>query len=187
MAQTLKDKYGAGSTVTFLMVEGFPGDSNSARREKGFNEGYASVADAPTLNTLTTVHGHFVADDAVAPVRSVATANPDLQAMFVVTDSMLPGVRTALEGAGMWGQVTIAGYDAQMAVVKQIRDDPDGPLVATVANSPYDQGSIGVEMVDKALNDVPQDQACPGGNHYLPPTLVTAANAAEYYRDDVDY
>lgn len=186
MAKALKSKNVSGS-VKALMVKGFPGDSNSSRRDKGFKEGYASVAGAPTLNWLPDVFGEFKADGAIAPVRSVATANPDLQVIFTVTDSMLPGIETALKGAGLWDKVTIAGYDARMSVVKQMMDDPDGPLIATVANSPFEQGVIGSQMLDKAINGVPQSEACPGGNYYLKPTVVTPANASQYYKADVPY
>lgn len=186
MATALKAKYGS-STIKALLVEGFPGDSNSSRRQTGFMQGYAKVAGAPKLTLLPNVYGHFVADAPLAPVRSVATANPDLKAIFTVTDSMLPGIQEALTGAGLWGKVLIGSYDARMSVVKQIKDDPTGPIVATVANLPHDQGSIGVDMVKQALDGVPKDKACPGGNHYLEPTVVNAKNAGAYFKSDVTY
>ena len=187
MAKVMLKKKGSGATVKALLVEGFPGDSNSARRKKGFLEGYGSIPDAPTLDFLPSVYGHFNADGAVAPVRSIATANPDLEALFVVTDSMIPGVKTALEGAGLWDKVVIGGYDARMSIVQEMKESPDGPIVATVANSPHEQGAVGVQMLKKALDGVPQEAACPGGEFYLPPTLVTPETAAEYFKADVPY
>lgn len=187
MAKVLLKKKGSGASVKALLVEGFPGDSNSARRKKGFLQGYSTVADAPKLDFLPSVYGHFNADGAVAPVRSIATANPDLEALFVVTDSMIPGVKTALEGAGLWDKVVIGGYDARMSIVEEMKNSPDGPIVATVANSPHEQGAVGIQMLKKALDGVPQDEACPGGEYYLPPTLVTPQTAANYYKADVPY
>jgi len=186
MATVLKAKYGS-STIKALLVEGFPGDSNSARRQTGFMQGYNSVPGAPKLNLLPNVYGHFNADGAVAPVRSIATANPDLKAIFTVTDSMLPGIQEALTGAGLWGKVVIGGYDARMSVVKEMKDNPNGSIVATVANLPHEQGAIGVDMVKMALDGVPPSQACAGGNHYLDPNVVTPQNAASYYKADVAY
>lgn len=187
MAKVLVKKKGSDTSVKALLVEGFPGDSNSARRKQGFLEGYGSVPDAPKLDFLPSVYGHFNADGAVAPVRSIATANPDLEALFVVTDSMIPGVKTALEGAGMWDKVVVGGYDARMSIVEEMKNAPDGPIVATVANSPHDQGAVGVQMLKKALDGVPQEEACPGGEFYLPPTLVTPETAAKYYKADAPY
>jgi ribose transport system substrate-binding protein len=186
MATALKAKYGS-ATIKARRVKGFPGDSNSARRDTGFTQGYNSVAGAPKLALLPPVYGHFNADGAVAPVRSVATANPDLKAIFTVTDSMLPGIQEALTGAGLWGKVVIGGYDARMSVVEQMKDNPDGPIVATVANLPHEQGTTGVDMLKKALDGVPKEKACPGGNHYIPPTVVTPKTAASYYKADVAY
>ncbi|GAA1567458.1 substrate-binding domain-containing protein [Dactylosporangium maewongense] len=186
MAKALKAKNAPGPAKA-LMVKGFPGDSNSSRRDKGFKEGYASVAGAPTLNWLPDVFGKFNADGAIGPVRAVATANPDLQVVFTVTDSMLPGIETALKGAGSWDKVLIAGYDARMSVVKEMADSPNGPIIATVANSPYEQGVIGSQMLDKAIKGVPQSEACPGGNYFLKPTVVTPADASTYYKADSPY
>lgn len=187
MANALIEKYGSDATVKFLMVKGFPGDSNSTRRDTGFTEGYESVEGAPTLNRLEDVFGEFNADGAIGPVRAIATANPDLQAIFTVTDSMLPGLETALKGAGIWEDLTIVGYDARMSVVEQMVDNPDGPVIATVANRPHEQGAIGAQMLDKAMAGVPQDEACPGGNYFIEPELVTPENAAEYFNPDVPY
>ncbi|NMR21698.1 sugar ABC transporter substrate-binding protein [Cellulomonas fimi] len=187
MARVLLEKHGEGATIKALMVKGFPGDSNSTRRDTGFKEGYASVDGAPELDLLPDVFGEFNADGAISAVRSIATANPDLQAIFTVTDSMLPGIETALKGAGLWDQVTIGGYDARMSVVKQMMDDPEGPIVATVANRPYEQGRIGAEMLESAMAGVPKEEACPGGSYFIEPALVTPENAAEYYEAEVPY
>lgn len=187
MANKLKEKYGSDATVKFVMIKGFPGDSNSTRRDTGFTAGYASVAGAPKLDRLEDVFGKFNANDVVAPLRSVATANPDLQAIFTVTDSMLPGIQTATKGAGLWDKLTIGGYDARMSVVKQMLDEPNGPIIATVANRPFEQGTTGADILDQAIRGVPQSKACPGGNHFIPPTVVTPETAAKYYKADIPY
>lgn len=187
MANKLKDKYGSDATIKFVMVKGFPGDSNSSRRDKGFTEGYDSVTGAPKLKRLPDVFGKFNANDVVAPLRSVATGNPDLRAMFTVTDSMIPGIETATKGAGIWDKLVIGGYDARMSVVKQMADEPNGPIIATVANRPYEQGSTGLDILKKAVAGVSQSQACPGGNHFIPPTVVTPTSAASYYDAKTPY
>ncbi len=187
MARVLKKKYGSNATVPYLLVAGYPGDLNALQREEGFNKGYQLVEGAPKLKVLETVYGHWMADPVVAPVRAVATANPDLAAVFVETDSMMPGVETALKGVGVWDKLVVGGYDARMVVVKQMMDQPNGPIVASVANSPYDQGVIGVDMADKALHGVPQSDACPGGKYMMKPVLVTPATAAQYYKPNLAY
>jgi len=187
MANVLKKKYGESATVDYLLVAGYPGDLNAIQREQGWNQGYKSVAGAPKLNVLETVYGHWMADPVVAPVRAVATAHPNLAAVFVETDSMMPGVEAALKGVGIWEKVVIGGYDARMVVVAEMMKNPTGPIVATVANSPYEQGVVGVQMADKAIKGVPQSEACPGGKYIVKPILVTPTTAAKYYKPDQPY
>ncbi|GAA5201888.1 ribose ABC transporter substrate-binding protein RbsB [Arthrobacter gyeryongensis] len=186
-ARVMKAKHGATKPVKILLVLGFPGDTNSANREAGFKAGYASVAGAPPAQYLENVYGKWAADTAVAPVSSVATGNPDLDAMFVGTDSMLPGVQQALTSVNMWGKVSIASYDGQMKVVKQMKDDPNSPVIATVANLPAQQGMIAAQMLDKALKGEDKNTACPGNKFFVKPTLITHDNAASYYKSDADY
>ena len=180
MAKSMIQKYGSGAAVKALLVEGIPGALNAVLRQQGFLKGYHSVPGAPKLDLLPNVYGDWAASTAVAPVESVATANPNLEAVFVETDSMIPGVQTALTAAGLWNKVTIASYDGRMSVVQYMMAHPSGPVIATVANLPYDQGTIGVQMVQKALAGVPSGTACPGGQHVMPPTVVTPQNAAAH-------
>jgi ribose transport system substrate-binding protein len=187
VARVLKEKHGSDVTLKYLLVAGFPGDLNALQREEGFNKGYASVEGAPKLDYLETVYGQWMADPVIGPVRAVSTANPDLAAVFVQTDSMMPGVETALKSVGLWDKVVIGGYDARMVVVEQMMNSPDGPIVATVANRPYEQGVVGAQMADRAINGVPQSEACPGGKYIMDPVLVTPANAAEYFKADAPY
>lgn len=187
MGRVLAEKFGPNKSVKFLMVAGIPGDLNTIKRRDGFFGGYKSIDGAPKLNQLETVYGHWRSDAVVAPVRSIATANPDLEALFVQTDSMIPGVKAALEAADLWNDVIIAGYDARMSIVEQMANNPDGPIMATVANRPYEQGQVGAEMVHKAVTGVPQGEACPGGQHVIKPVLVTPENAKSYYVEDRPY
>ena len=187
MARVLEKKYGSGSTVKYLLVAGFPGDLNTLDRQNGWLQGYRSVTGAPKLDLLQTVYGHWMADPVTGPVRAVATANPDLAAIFVETDSMMPGVEAALKSVGIWNKVVIGGYDARMVVVGEMAKSSDGPIVATVANSPWQQGVVGAEMADKAIRGVPQSEACPGGRYIMTPILVTPANAASYYKPNLPY
>ena len=189
MAKDMMQRFPTEASVKFVMILGYPGDTNSVNREKGFLEGYNSVAGAPKLDKSENLYGHWAADSAVAPLQSYATGNPDLKALFVGTDSMLPGVEQALTAAGMWGpdKVSIAAYDGAMKVVKQIADNPDGPVIATVANLPYTQGTTAVDMIQKALDGVDKGTACPGNQFFVPPTLINKDNAASYYKADQPY
>lgn len=189
MAKVLKEKYGSDATVKVLFVEGIPGDLNAVQRHDGWLEGYNSVEGAPELNALEPVFGHWSADKALEPVRSVATANPDIQAVFVQTDSMLPAVRTALEGVGLWDpeKIIIGTYDGLQETIKYMIDNPEGPIVATVPNAPYEQGTQAVDLLDQALAGVPKSEACPTGQNVVGGQVITPENAAEFYTSERAY
>jgi ribose transport system substrate-binding protein len=187
MARVLKKKYGSSATVKTLLVEGIPGDLNAVQRHDGWLKGYKSVAGAPKLKLLPSVFGYWSADKALGPVRAVATANPDLQAVFVETDSMMPAVQTALTAAGTWKKVVVGSFDGRMNIVKYMIDHPTGPIFATVPNQPYAQGTIAVDLLKKALAGVPKSTACPGGKHVITGPPITPANAKSFYTSKRDY
>lgn len=186
-ARYLKDEFGSGETLKAVLIGGFPGDLNDVHRQTGWREGYASVAGAPKLEELERIYGKWQADQALTATRPVATANPDLKVVFVMTDSMIPGVKTALQAANLWEEVVVAGYDGRMSVLKEMADNPDGPIVTTVPNLPYDQGKLGAQMVDNALKGTPQGDVCPGGLKRVGGPVYTLANAGKYYTADRDY
>ena len=186
MARVLMKKYGPDKTVKLMEVVGFAGDINSRNRGGGFEEGYLSITGAPKPDFLTPVYGHWQADYATGPVRSRVTATPDLAGIFVGTDSMIPGIRSALQSLKKWGQIPIAGYDGRMSIVKDM-EDGSGDIIGTVANFPQTQGQVAADMLSKANAGVPKATACPGNTRLIAPKLITPANAKSYYNSASNY
>ncbi|WP_401000697.1 sugar ABC transporter substrate-binding protein [Agromyces sp. GXQ0307] len=177
------EKFGDAGEVKVVGIGGFPGDVLSDLRFNGFMEGWDGVmADHPGVSTvkLDTKYGEWKPDKALAPIRDVATANPDLKVVYSMSDVMNGGVVQGLQQAGVWGDgVILSSYDGGMVSVKQMLDDPDGPLQATASNQPWDQGATAVRMALAAFND---DQSqCPDKTLFIETTVVTPENAAEYY------
>lgn len=184
LANVLKSRTNLETPVKSVMVGGFPGEVVTDLRTRGFLQGYASAADAPELNMLPTVYGQWVADTALSALREVATGNPDLQLIFVASDSMLPAVQSALTGLGMWDKVVIGTYDGAMSTVKYMMDHPNGPIFADGANSPDVQGKVALETAIAAVEGKPQSEACPGGVKYISTPLYTPRNAAEHFKPE---
>jgi ribose transport system substrate-binding protein len=131
-------------------------------------------------------YGHWLPDQALQPVRDVATAHPDLKIVYSESDVMQAGIQQALQQAGVWGPNILQGsYDGGMASVKQMLDDPTGPLQADASNQPWDQGKTAVDMALSAYNK--QSDACPGGTKYIQTTVVTPENASTYYKPEDTY
>ncbi|SDS17064.1 sugar ABC transporter substrate-binding protein [Microlunatus soli] len=176
-------KYGESGTIKLVGLGGFPGDVLSELRYRGFLKGYRAVmADYPKVHTveLPFRYGHWLPDQALAPIRDVATANPDLKIVYNESDVMQAGVRRGLQEAGLWGDKLLEGsYDGGMNAVGEMRSQPDGPLQATASNQPYDQGVAAIRMAVAAYNG--DRSACPGRTKYIPTTVVTPDNADQYY------
>lgn len=177
-------KFGPSGRIKLLAVGGFPGDVISELRYKGFMQGYNKVMSAnPGVKTteLPIRYGHWLPDQALQPVRDVATANPDLNVIYSESDVMQSGIQQALQQAGVWGPKIIEGaYDGGMTSIKQMVDNPTGPLQADASNQPWDQGASAVKMALNAFNKDPQ--GCPGGTKYIATTVVTPKTAASYYK-----
>lgn len=189
IAKKALEKYGPSTQIKLLAVGGFPGDVISELRYQGFMQGYNKVMSAnPGVKTteLPIRYGHWLPDQALQPVRDVATANPDLNVIYSESDVMQSGIQQALEQAGLWGPNIIEGaYDGGMGSIKQMVDDPTGPLQADASNQPWDQGQEAVKM---ALNAYNKDaNGCPGGTKYIDTTVVTPETAASYYNAEDTY
>ena len=69
-----------------------------------------------------------------------------------MSDVMNGGMTQGLKQAGLWGDgILIGRYDGGMVVVKQMMDDPKGPLQADASNQPWDQGVAAVKMALRGL------------------------------------
>jgi ribose transport system substrate-binding protein len=182
-------KFGDTGEIKIVGIGGFPGDVISDLRYNGFVSGYEEVMKAypgVTTTKLENKYGEWKPDKALGPIRDVATANPDLKIVYSMSDVMLGGVQQGLEQAGLWGDgIIVAGYDGGMNVVKQMMDDPTGPLQATASNQPWDQGATAVKMALAAFNN---DRAsCPDQTVYIKTTVVTPENAAQFYKPEDTY
>jgi len=182
-AEKSLEKFGDAGEVKIVGIGGFPGDVLSDLRFNGFMEGWERVmAEHPGVSTvkLETKYGEWKPDKALAPIRDVATANPDLKIVYSMSDVMNGGVVQGLQQAGLWGDgIILSSYDGGMVSVKEMLDNPDGPLQATASNQPWDQGATAVKMALAAYND--DQSACPDKTLFIETTVVTPENAADYY------
>ncbi len=186
VAEAAAQKFGPDEAVQLAVVGGFPGEVVTELRQEGFLKGYNDYAEeqaeVPETEVLPTRYGNWLPDKALAPTREIATANPDLKVVFSESDVMLPGIQRGLEQAGVLDQVVIGSYDGEMSVIKQMMDNPDGPVQAVASNAPYVQGVDAVKMAVAAING--DDSACSGGTHYIKSVLVTPENVKEHYDPD---
>jgi ribose transport system substrate-binding protein len=189
IAQRAVEKFGTSGEIKMVGIGGYPGDVISELRYQGFMQGYNKVMSAYQQVKTTELpfrYGQWVPDQALTPIRDVATANPDLKIVYSESDVMQAGIEQGLQQAGLWGPGILEGsYDGGMNAVKEMLDNPDGPLQATASNQPWDQGVTAVQMALAAYNK--DANACPGKTKYIATTVVTPKNASEYYKPEDTY
>ena len=185
MGQKL-DEAGMGTgSLTGVVVGGFSGEVVTKIRYDGFMKGlngyFDSKGEKPSIKMLPTRYGEWAPDKPLGQVRDIATANPDIDFVFVQADVMLPGTLAGLKSAGL-DKVIVGGYNAQMSVVKDMIDNPDGPVQVEVSDGVFSQGEIAVQMALAAIKG--DTSACPGGTHFVESVAVTPENAKDYYQPD---
>jgi ribose transport system substrate-binding protein len=189
IAKKALEKWGDHAKIKLGSIGGFPGDVISDLRFNGFMHGYNEVMKShPDVKTeiLPMKFGEWKPDKALTPIRDMATANPDLKIVFSMSDVMNGGVTQGLKEAGLWGNGILTGsYDGGMAVLKQMMDDPNGPMQADASNQPWDQATLAVKMAVAAYNK--DSGACPNKTNYVKTSVVTPANAKEYYKPNETY
>lgn len=173
------DENFGGEPVKAVVIGGYSGETVTDLRNQGVVEGFESYSG--DVEWLPIRYGEWLPDKALGPVRDIATANPDLRVVLSLSDVMLPGIKQGLDDAGILDQVVIGSYDGQMSVVKEMIDNPTGPVQANASNEPYKQGQTAVEKAIAAVKGETQDAVCPGGEFWIETFLATPANAAEFY------
>ena len=188
MAEEVSKKLKPTESVKMAIIGGYPGDVISDLRKEGFLKAYNDYFKdhpGPKTTELPTRYGHWLPDQALAPIRDIATANPDLKIVYSESDVMQAGIEQGLKQAGIWKDILEASYDGQMSTIKEMMDNPDGPIRAIASNQPWDQGVTAMDMIVAAARG--DKSACPGGIHYVETVLVTPENAKSFYRPDKSY
>lgn len=190
IAQDAIKRYGKSASVKLVAVGGYPGDVITELRWKGFEQGYNGVmAKYPSFHTtnLPIQYGHWLPDQALPPIRDIASANPNLKIIFSESDVMQAGVQHGLQDAGLWNQNILEGsYDGGMNGIQPMVADPTGPMQADGANVPWDQGAEAVKLAVAAIKGN-EKTVCPTGTDLIHTPLVTPANAKTYYNPNLTH
>lgn len=72
----------------------------------------------------------------------------DLAVVFAENDRMALGAAQAINEAGKKGQIMVIGFDGDPAAIEAIRN---GLMQGTIAQQPFEMGSLGVDVVNTIL------------------------------------
>ena len=79
----------------------------------------------------------------------------------------------------------MGSYDGGMNAIKEMVDNPKGPLQADASNQPWDQAVLAVKMALAGYNKDPN--ACPSKTNYVQTVVVTPDTAKQYYKEGETY
>ncbi|QQO09090.1 sugar ABC transporter substrate-binding protein [Breznakiella homolactica] len=181
LAQKFSEKYPGVRRTKGVIIGGNPGDVNSENRAEGYMKGWTqwnndNPSKSITINWLPLQYGNWLPNDAMPVIRDIATAHQDLQVVVSLSDVMHAGIVQALDAAGIWPNVIMAEYDGYQTTVKEMMDNPNGPIQAMTTNEPYSQGWDAVKMALRAING-----GQPEGTVYVETSSFGPEDAAKYY------
>jgi ribose transport system substrate-binding protein len=137
-ADFLHKTYPNGGKVA--QIEGQAGSPNARKRIQGFT---TTLKTYPNLQLVASQPGDWDRLTAMNATSNILRENPDLIGVYANNDGMAFGVFEAVDAAKKANQVAVVGTDGIPEAKKSIAD---GQMKATVAEFPYDEGVLGVQM-----------------------------------------
>lgn len=113
-------------------IQGALSQYNGIQRDKGFKAG---IAGHPNIKIVAEIPTEWHPEPALAGMENALEANPDLGAVFVASDGMLPPVWSTLQKVGKYAKVGAANH----VIVLSVDGDPQG--CAAVRNGYMDAGA----------------------------------------------
>jgi len=166
-AEFLHKLYPNGGKIA--QVEGQAGSPNARKRIQGFTE---TVKKYPELKLVASQPGNWDRMTALNVTANILRQHPDLVGIYANNDGMALGVVEAVKNAGKLKQVAVVGTDGIREAKRSIAA---GEMRATVAEFPYDEGILGVQVALRLLGC----QAVPPWV-VSPQAVITADNVKDF-------
>lgn len=136
----IEEAHPEGGKVLVVSID--PGITTSDQRAEGFE---AAVAKNDKFESLGIQYSHNQPDEAARIVTAALQKDKDIVGIFAANLFAAEGTATGVKQSGV-EDVTIVGFDAGPAQVKQLKE---GTVQALVAQEP---ANIGEQAVEQAVN-----------------------------------
>ena len=126
-----------------------PTTSVNGPRSDGFTE---TVAKNPKIKVVANISGHQMLEGGFKAAQAILAANPKVAAIYCLNNSMAAGAEQAIEQAGGRNPLNnpvLVGFNGDPVALKLMED---GKLAADVAQNPYQQGVVAVDIAWAYLN-----------------------------------
>ncbi|MDG4898481.1 substrate-binding domain-containing protein [Mesorhizobium sp. WSM4976] len=142
-AAFLHQTYPNGGKVA--QIEGAAGSPNARLRIQGFKE---ELKKYPNLELVASQPGNWDRLTALNATSSILRQTPDLVGIYANNDGMALGVVEAVTSGSSLEKVAIVGTDGIREAKKSVGA---GEMRATVAEFPFEEGQLGVQMALRLL------------------------------------
>ncbi len=155
-----------------------PTTSVNGPRTDGFTQ---TIAKNPNFKVVADISGHQTLEGGFKAAQAILAANPKVAALYCENDSMAAGAEQAIEQAGGRNPLTnpvLVGFNGDPIALKLMQD---GKLAADVAQNPYEQGIVAVDMAWAYLDGKTPKFTDPAKKIVsVPVELVTPQTLAEF-------
>ena len=120
-----------------------PTTSVNGPRTDGFTQ---TLAKSPNMKVVADISGHQTLEGGFKAAQAILAANPKVAAIYCENDSMAAGAEQAIEQAGGRNPLTdpvLVGFNGDPIALKLMQE---GKLAADIAQNPYEQGIVAVDM-----------------------------------------
>lgn len=129
-----------------VAIIGLPaGNVTGALRVEAFNASIEANEDFEVVSELSALS----IEESYKAAQDALTANPDLEAIYCASSNNAVGASRALAQAGKTDSVILVGFNGDPIELDMIEE---GLQTATVAQQPYEQGRMIVEVALALLN-----------------------------------
>jgi ribose transport system substrate-binding protein len=151
------------------ILQGQVGTTPEIDRNNGFEQ---ALKENPGLQVVAKQPADWDQDKGFNIAQNMLQAHPDISVFFGRADAMALGAAQAVRVANVDRDMTIVGFDGDLAGLKAVRD---GVIDATMTQQTQRMGRMAVQSAQRLIagDTVPEQQL-------LPAFLTTKANAAEY-------
>lgn len=125
-----------------------PTTSVNKPRSDGFTD---TIAKDPNFKVVANISGQQTLEGGFKAAQAILAANPKVAAIYSMNDSMAAGAQQAIEQAGRNSLTDpiLVGFNGDEVALKLMAE---GKLAADVAQSPYQQGKVAVDLAWSLLN-----------------------------------
>lgn len=150
-------------------IEGAAGSPNARKRIQGFED---QLKTYPKLQLVSSQPGNWDRMTAMNATSTILRDAPDLVGVYANNDGMALGVVEAVRAANAMAQVAVVGTDGIRDAKRSVGAKE---MAATVAEFPFAEGQLGVEVGLRILGC----QLIPAWV-VSPQAVITADNVAQY-------